>query len=356
MDKKLLNRIMQEKEYPCVSVIFPTYRTAPDNQKNAIRLRNLVREATDKLTEELGKREAKEFTDKLQQLASKVDISLTLDGLALYVSRNFAEMVDIPFRVRERVIIDKTFATRDLIMGVNRASHYYILDLSLHKARLISCSRDHATEISENGFPVKSDFPMLELNPSDFSREKDKQIKEFFNKVDKLFLSNYHVGDTKLVLAGVQRNLSFYREIADVKDVIFEQVEGNYETTSAHDLGKKVWEVVREKNKKERHNALNELQKAQSMQRLASGISEVWRFANEGRISMLVTEQDYHVSAGLDDNNVLVLDTSELPEHDVMPDAIDEVAEIVVEKGGNVVFVDDGTLGNHHKIAAVLRY
>lgn len=356
MDKKLLDSIMQEKEYPCVSIILPTYRTAPDNQKNAIRLRNLVREASDKLLEEMGKRASAELIKKIELLASKVDISHTLDGLALYVSKNREEMVDIPFRVRERVIIDKTFATRDLIMGVNRATHYYVLDVSLHRARLLSCYRDQAREIKENGFPVESDFTMLELNPSDFSREKDKQIKEFFNKVDKLFLSNYHVGDTRLVLAGVQRNLSFYREVADVKGILSGQIEGNYESVSAHDLGKKAWQVVREQNRKQRHNALNELQKAQSMQRLASGISEVWRFANEGRVSTLVTEQDYHVAAGLDDNNVLVLDTSELPEHDVMPDAIDEVAEIVVEKGGKVVFVDDGSLGNHHKIAAVLRY
>ncbi len=356
MDKQLLNSLMQVKEYPCVSIILPTYRTAPDNQKNAIRIKKLVREAGDKLEQELGKKDARDLIDKIQKLAAQVDISRTLDGLALFVSKEVSQMVDIPFRVRERLIIDKTFATRDLIMGVNRATHYYILDLSLFRARLISCFRDQAVEITENGFPVQSEFPMLELNPSDFSREKEKQIKEFFNKVDKIFLNHYHVDPTLLVLAGVQKNLALYREVADVKDIIFGQLEGNYEAVSAHDLGKKAWEVVREKTKKERHSALNDLQKAISARRLASGISDVWRLANEGRISTLVAEQEYHISAGLEENNTLVLDTSNLPENKIMPDAVDEVAEIVMEKGGKVVFVDDGTLGNHHKIAAILRY
>lgn len=356
MDKQLLNRLMQEKEYPCVSIIFPTYRTAPDNQKNGIRLKKLIREASEKLESELGKKDAKELTDKIKDIASKVDISRTLDGLALFVNSNVSEMVDIPFRVRERVILDKTFATRDLIMGVNRGTHYYILDLSLRKARLLSCFRDQAHEIKENGFPVESEFDMLELNPTDFSREKEKQIKEFFNKVDKLFLSKYNVERTKLVLAGVQKNLSLYHDVADMEDVIFEQIEGNYENVSAHDLGKKAWSVVREKTKQERHNALNELQRAVSAQKIASGISEVWRFANEGRVNMLVVEQEYHVSAGLEDDNSLVLDTSNLPDKNIMPDAVDEVAEIVIDKGGKVTFVDDGTLGSYHKIAAVLRY
>ncbi len=356
MDKQLLNSLMQVKEYPCVSIIFPTHRTAPDNQKNAIRLKKMVREASDRLEQELGKKEAKDWIEKIQNLASKVDISRTLDGLALFVSKEVTQMVDIPFRVRERLIIDKTFATRDLIMGVNRATHYYILDLSLFRARLLSCFREQAIEITDNGFPLQSEFTELELNPTDFSREKEKQIKEFFNKVDKLFLSNYNGEPTRLVLAGVQKNLALYREVADAKDIIFEQLEGNHEAMSAHDLGKKAWEVVREKTRKERHSALNELQRALSAKKLASGISDVWRLANEGRIGTLVAEQEFHIPAGLEENNTLVLDTSNLPENKIMPDAVDEVAEIVMEKGGKVVFVDDGTLGNHHKIAAILRY
>lgn len=356
MDKKVLNDLLEVREYPCISVILPTYRTAPDNQKNAIRLKNLVKQATDKLEQELGKRDSKDLTEKLKDLATKVDISRTLDGLALFVSKSVQKMVDIPFRVRERVIIDKTFATRDLIMSVNRGTHYYILDVSLYRARLLSCFRDQAEEITENGFPVQSEFPMLELNPADFSREKEKQIKEFFNKVDKIFLSHYNSQPTRLVIAGVQKNLAMYREVADVKDLIYEQLEGNYETTSPHDLGKKAWEVVRAKNREQRHQALNEIQKAISAQRLASGIAEVWRFAAEGRVSMLISEEEYHVSAGLEEDNSLVLDTSNLPENRIMPDAVDEVAEIVISKGGKVTFVDDGTLGNHQKIAAILRY
>ncbi len=356
MDKILLDRLMQEKTYPCVSLIFPTYRTAPDNQKNAIRLKKMVREASDKLEQELGKRDSNELVEKIKDLAARVDISRTLDGLALFVNKNIAEIVDIPFRVRERLIIDKTFATRDLIMGVNRGLSYYVLDISLYRARLLSCNRDKAQEVTENGFPVMSEFPDLELNPTDFSREKEKQIKEFFNKVDKLFLNNYFVNSAKVVLAGVQKNLSFYKEVADVKDIIYEQLEGNYENISAHDLGKKAWEVVREKNKKERHNALNEIQRAVSVNKLASGLSEVWRFAAEGRVNMLVVEEDFHLPAGLDENNTLVLDTSNLLEKQIMPDAVDEVGEMVLEKGGKVVFVDNGTMGNYQKIAAVLRY
>ncbi len=356
MDKTLLNKLMEVKEYPCVSILLPTFRTVPENQKNAIRLKKLVKEAIAKLEDEFGKRNSKELVESITKLASQVDISRNLDGLALFVNKDMAEMVDIPFTVRERVIIDKTFATRDIIMGINRGTQYYILDLSLYKARLLYCFRDHAEEISNDEFPMISDFPLLELNPSDFSREKDKQIKEFFNKVDKAFLETYHQNPARLVISGVQKNLSLYREVVDIKDIIFAQMEGNHENTSIHDMGKKAWELVRAKMKEERHNTLNDLQHAISAKKFASGVTEVWRLANEGRVQMLVIEQGYHVSAGLTEDNSLVLDTSSLSDNGIMPDAVDEVAEIVLNKSGKVVFVDDGSISNYHKIAATLRY
>ena len=351
-----MKKLMEVKQYPCVSILLPTHRTAPDNQKNAIRLKRLVKQASDMVEKELSKKDSKLLAGKIKNLASRVDISHTLDGLALFVSSDIEEMVDIPFRVKERVIIDKTFATRDLIKTSNRGTNYFILDLSLNRARLLSCFRDQATEIKDNGFPMESEFDMLELNSTDFSREKRKQIREFFNRVDKAFLSKYNFDNIKLVIAGVKKNLSLYRDAADSKEIIYEQLEGNFESTSVHDLGKKVWEIVRGKNKKERHKALNEIQNAISANKLASGISEVWRSAMEGRVSLLVVEEDYQVSAALGDNNSLILDISDIPGKEIIPDAVDEVAEFVVDKGGKVVFVDNGTLGKYHKVAAILRY
>ena len=37
-------------------------------------------------------------------------------------------------------------------------------------------------------------------------------------------------------------------------------------------------------------------------------------------------------------------------------DIVDELVEAVMEKGGRVVFVDNGTLDLHQRVAAILRY
>jgi peptide subunit release factor 1 (eRF1) len=158
------------------------------------------------------------------------------------------------------------------------------------------------------------------------------------------------------VLTGVQKNLALYRDVADDKEIIYAQIEGNYESESAHDLCKKAWEVVKEKTREERHQALNEIQNAISSHRHASGISEVWRLAHEGRVRHLVCEEGFHASAATDDNNILIEDISDVPQDKVINDAVDEIAATVIEKGGKVTFVDNGLLGSHYKIVGILRY
>ncbi len=354
MDKLALNRLMEAQEFPCISILLPTYRTAPDYHKNGMVLKKLVREAENRLESELSKREAKPYIEKLNELAEKVDISKTLDGLALFVNSNNAEIIDLPFPVKERVVIDKTFATRDIIMTINRGIRYYALVLSIEKIRLIQCYRDEAVEIEKHGFPMYSNLDFYELNPSDLSQEKARIVKDFFRKASRALQDLLKKENQSIVVMGVEKNLGFFREVANLEDSIINYIEGSYVGVSAHDIGKKVWPAVKETMMKKRNESVSELEKAVSSGKYAGYLENVWRFANEGRVSLLLVEESYHQSCRLNqDNTITPLDE---PEKGMIDDAVDEVAEIVLNKGGKVVFVNDGLLKDFNRIAAVLRY
>jgi len=48
--------------------------------------------------------------------------------------------------------------------------------------------------------------------------------------------------------------------------------------------------------------------------------------------------------------------TDEMDKPGVMEDAVDEVIENVIAKGGRVVFVNNGSLEKYNRIAMILRY
>ena len=134
LSRSELKSLQSHRNYPSVSILAPTHRTAPSNRQDPIKVRNLVRKAIDRLHGEFNKREVAAVVKNLQQLVRDVDWGHALDGLALLASKERSAAVRLPFRVKPRAVIDETFATRDLVYSFNRAPPYRVLVLS-HNAR-----------------------------------------------------------------------------------------------------------------------------------------------------------------------------------------------------------------------------
>lgn len=349
--------------YPCLTITLPTHRTSPDNRQDPIRLKNLVSEAANRLTDELGKREVATVLGSLEALATDVDHENNLDGMALFVNTDGARMHRVPFTLPERVVVDDTFFVRDLIYAFNRSPRYWVLALSDNETRLFDAVRDDLEELRP-GTP----FPMANPGvgggrtvPKDltinFSQLRDEHSRIFFRNVDQA-LGSFLAGDPlPLAIVGVDRNIAFFREVTSHGGHIVATLTGNHDQTSAHDLGKLVWPLVRESLDTRRTAIFSELNAAVGGQRSASTIGEVWRFAHEGRGATLVVEENYHEPAIIDAaTGQLQLAPEDTTAPEVLDDAVDEVIVAVLEKGGRVVFVDDGTLTKHSRIALILRY
>lgn len=101
-------------DYPCISILLPTRpqsRMAVDDQA---RLEGLVRVARSELQAE-GIAVGEQLVDEIAQLARHLTELPTDQGLVIYASRGMLEYRHLPVPVVERVIIDPTFATRDLV-------------------------------------------------------------------------------------------------------------------------------------------------------------------------------------------------------------------------------------------------
>jgi hypothetical protein len=71
---------------------------------------------------------------------------------------------------------------------------------------------------------------------------------------------------------------------------------------------------------------------------------------------LLLVEEDYHFPGRTDETDQHLFAAEDPTAPDVMPDAVDEIIETVLAKQGKVVFVENGQLEQHQRIAMVLRY
>jgi hypothetical protein len=351
---------MALRAMPSVTITLPAHRTSPDNRQDPIRLKNLVTEATNRLLNDFSKRDVDDVLKKLDALSSNIDHEQNLDGLALFVSPDVARAERLPFELKERVVVGDSFYTRDLVFAMNRTPRYWVLALSEQPTRLFEAARDDLIEMTAGGFPMTHNGPGGAtnlpggpgINPSS---QQDRFHEQFFRAVDAAFDKANKEDPLPLAVVGVDRYLSFFKDVATRNDVVAE-IKGNYDHLGPHDLGRLVWPEVKEALAQRRAGVFNELSAAIGARRISSTAGEVWRYAHEGRGALLLVEEGYHPPARLSDDGMNILISDNPADLDVMDDATDIIVEEVLMKGGRVVFVPDGSLSEHNRIALILRY
>ncbi len=355
-----LKQLQSLRDYPSISILAPTHQTAPANKRDRIVVKNLVSEGLKRLSSEFEKREVALVVKNLNKLVAQVDWEHALDGLALFASRNVATAIPLPFRVKPRVVIDATFATRDLVFTLNRAPHYRVLVLTEKPTRLFDAMTNVLTEYT--GKP----FPMIHKGPGGASRlpggrsinpsaTRDESHRQFFRKVDEALASIQQVDRVPLVVVGVDQYLAFYQEMTKDPNAIVGLVAGSHDAPNPAALGKLVWPVFQAGSTQKRTRALIRLNEAVSANRHASGIDQVWRAASEKRCQTLLVDADFEYPADLSPQGDRLLPYSGRGAA-ALDDAVDEAIEMVLASGGEVFFYEPGVLDLHQRIAAVLRF
>lgn len=352
-----IQALQSHRDYPSISILAPTHRTAPLNKKDPIKVKNLVAKAIVRLHGEFTKREVAGIVKNLRDLVRNVDWQHTLDGLALFASRQQSTAVSLPFRVKPRAMIDETFATRDLVYAFNRAAPYRVLVLG-HTVRLYDA---WTTVLEEHTQP----FPLEHRGPGgaaklpggqgiNRSAVRDEATRKFFRTADEAVAFAQKANPLPLILVGAERSLAFYREVTSQTATIAGMLAGNHEKTPANALGKLVWPVADWAGTQRRTDALVQLDAAVSAGKYASGIDQIWRDVVGGKCRTLLVEKEFKYPADLNPTGERLLPYSGKGPH-ALDDVVDEAIERVLAAGGEVFFYGDGDLDTHQRIAAVLR-
>jgi hypothetical protein len=358
MNRQDILELQRHRRHPSLSILLPTHRTSPDNKRDPILLKNLVTEATDRLVELLGKRDASAMIRELERQVAAIDLRRTLDGMAIFVSAEHAGVYLLPVPLSPRVVIDDTFATRDLVFAMNRSPRYWVLALSERPTRLFEGVRDTLVEVRGGGFPRVHENPeSAEPLPEMTERSKLEQAwqRQFFREVDQALAAYTKADPLPVCVVGVERWLAFFKNVTAHKDIAV-TLTGNHDQTPPHELAKLVWPAMSDALTARRRHALDALEAAIGAQRVASGLGEAWRRAQEGRGDLLLVERDYHQAARFDEATNQLHPVAEGGDAATMADAVDDLIELVLAKQGDVVFVEDAALEGHGRVALTLRY
>ncbi len=352
----MLTRLKNIVSENAITIILNTHRTLPDNEKDSLLLKNLIKEAESRLLADMDKREAESLIHRLRDLEETIDHRQNLESLILFVNEDTAEYVRLPIAVEDRVIIDKTFATRDLIRAMHMEASYLVLVLSQQKARLIKASNDKVIQEFGDPFPIENTQMVNRAELSNASRLTNL-ISEFYNQVDKEVNHLRKENQLPVLICSETSQYHEYLKVADEKHSIYDQcLSGNHENAKAHHIVTEAWEIVK-KYVIEKNNARKaELQKAISSGKFLSDTNEIWQGIQQGSVQTIFIEEGNFQPAKWIDGHITYVSPEMRNGKSVVDDIYDELIEANLRQGGDTVFLPKGELRDFNGFGAVTRY
>jgi hypothetical protein len=338
MNRATLTELQRQRCYPSITVLInttPGLTLTPTELGTATRLTS---HADDRLDGDISDILRRTLITRLTDLIAEHAGQPSTLALALFVSPDYAAAVRLGRAIEERVTIDDTFTTRDLVADLNRTALYRVITISERTSRLFIGDRRRLVEQRNEPWPLTRHD---DYTPTTWTRDLNHHLRR-----------EHATHPLPVIIAGVQRSLrKLAPNLADTIGVI----PGNHDRTSATDLHHAAWPLVTDWLRSDATRAMDQLDHALSTNRYAGGIHEIWALAHDGRIATLVVENDYMLPARIDHNNQL--HPANDPHHpDVNDDIIDDAIDTVLQHGGTAIIVNNGTLQHHQHIAAILRY
>lgn len=357
-----IREVMEAVHYrPAISIIMP-FEPRISLQTEIL---YSLKIAADKVEQELVKNYPDEMSKrvmkKLRAIFKDLDFSTHKKSIAIYVSPVFEKVLYLDVAVEEKIIIDESFEIRDLIYSKKQLHKYLLLLLSSKENKMYLGNSDNFVrlvfDVPTEEVDKFSVLPEKVANFSDLSGRKEIQMDKYLHHIDTALDSILHAYHLPLFVMGTERIMGHFKKMTKHTTEVAEYIHGNYDEATEPELMNVLKPYIANLKKAKQKEILHQLDIAAGKKTLSFGMKDVWREAMDHNGKLLVVEKNYMYpaqQAGVDD--VIYKADRSASSVSYIRDAVDDVIEKVLEKGGDVEFVDKDLLSNYQHIALVHYY
>lgn len=335
MQKEKLEILVSERSNPCVTISMNTHRAYPESNKDVVILKNLLKEAQDRVSNEFDNSSDRDLLERICNIETEIDINYNLDSLHIFLSNSTGEIVRAPWPTPyNRVHIADGFAVKPLIKVFNPSEEYLILLISQTGVKLLHAVNDAILDEIKN-----DDFPLTEnphsndpLNTND-SKATDNMVREYLNKLDKAVVRAHNQTNLKCVVVCTDDINSRLMQMADKPAVYLGHTTIDYNKQAFHQISAQVWEIVREQRILREQEALDEMQEAAGHGKVITKLADIFKAVKEGRGDLLIVHDDFHQAVKMTGELSFKL-VDDVTQSDIIDDISSDIAWEVISKKG----------------------
>jgi hypothetical protein len=359
---------------PCISVFLPTHRHAPGTEQDRIRFRNLLRQVERLLVKRFSANDSRWLLDPVEALSQKGFWDHQSDGLAVFRSPEVLVHYQLATVVPEVAVVSRTFHLRPLIGYLNSNRHFFLLSLSKGGVTLYEGTLDGLVEVDVKGLPA----PLREVVRSERGRaylgahgdmgagrtptyhghedgDGKEELQAYFRGVDRALWPVLKDELAPVVLAGVAHYHPIYRAASRYPVLLDAGIEGNVDRMDALELHARAMKIIANHQAEREGELLARFSSATGGGGVGCELAEVARAAVQGRVRALAHAWDRHVWGHLDrDTGALEIHEHQRDTEDA--DLVDDIAETVLLRGGEVYELPAHRMPSRSPVAAIYRY
>lgn len=362
---------------PCVSLYQPTHRHHPDNQQDPIRFGNLVKAAERSLRTRHGATQVRELLDPLHALAADETFwKHTRDGLAVLACPGDLHVYQVRRTLPERVVVADSFHVKPLLRHLQSADRFQVLTLTRERATVYGGDRYGLdVEALPADFPARRDdvvtAPRSEPGVSVASSNMgvggpkmlvghsegkyDLDTEKFFRAVDRAVTARFsRPSGLPLVLVALPEHQALFRGLSQNAHLVSAGVTADPGTFDADALRARAWTVLEPRYLARLAQLKEDFGTAAAHRTGSSDLADVAEAAVAGRVGTLLVESERVIPGVLDRTTGAVHPADAA--HSAAEDMLDDLAEEVLAKGGEVVVVPGDRMPSDSGLAATYRF
>jgi len=366
-------------EPPCLSLYQPTHRRHPENQQDPIRFGNLVKALEGSLVLKYPKREVQILLEPFQALAGDRDFwNHTLDGLAVLGAPGMFRVYRLQRPVGDLAVVADSFHTKPLMRILQSADRYQVLGLNRREIKLFEGNRDALDEVElAQGVPrtiteaLGEELTEPHLTVASYGMgpggapmrhghgskkdEVDIDSERFFRAVDRSVLEHHsRPSALPLILAALPEYHGLFRRVSRNPFLTAGGIDIHPDALTIDALCERAWRVVEPQYHARLDGLVEAFGEAKSKGLGADELAQVAEAAAAWRVATLLIDADRHVPGRMDPGTGQIeFDDLAHPEVD---DLLDDLGELVLKKGGQVVVVPAERMPTGTDIAAIYRF
>ncbi len=370
-------------EPPCISLYQPTHRRHPENAQDPIRFRNLLKTIAASLHEAYPSVDAAARLAPFEKLADDVEFwKYRTEGLAILSSATSFDVIDLQRPVAELLVVADTYHTKPLLRVMQSADRFQVLALNRHEAKLFEGNRDSLDPVAMAHVPstitaaLGDELTEKSLSNASYagnaggasghaggamhhghgSRKDEIEVdtSRFFRVIDRGVLEHHSKpSGLPLMLAALPEHHAPFREVSHNPYLMEHGIAMNADALDLDELREEAWKHVEPLYLTRLGALIDEFHASRARERGSDDIWQVAEAAVAGRVATLLVEADRVIPGRLDPTGRVTLSEEVGPAID---DVLDDIAEHVLRKHGEVIVVPAARMPGKSGLAATYRY